>query len=255
MEVNIIGAHGGVTRGYSATSYLIDNKLLIDAGSMASALDIKAQLAIDNILLSHPHLDHIKDLAFICDNCFGLRKDPFQVYCHQTTEKAIREHLFNDTIWPDFSELPNKDNPTIVFNNIKSEELLTLGDYKVTPVHVTHPCDALGFIVEKGDVAIAFTQDTKATDRIWEVAKSFKNLKAIFTEVSFPNKLQTVADLSDHHTPQSMYREIPKMPKEVPIYLGHLKPNYQEELIKEINDLHEPRIHIMYADDVRYSFE
>lgn len=255
MEVNIIGAHGGVTRGYSATSYLIDGKLLIDAGSMASALDIKSQLAIDNILISHPHLDHIKDLAFICDNCFGLRKKPFQVYCHKTVERAIKDHLFNDTIWPDFSALPNKDNPTIVFNNIKSEELLVLGDYKVTPVHVNHPGDALGFIVEKEDVAILFTQDTRETDRIWEIGKNFKNLKAIFTEVSFPNSMQKVAELSDHHTPQSMFKEIPKMPGDVPIYLGHLKPNYQEQLIREINDLHEPRLHIMFADDVRYSFD
>ena len=42
------------------------------------------------------------------------------------------------------------------------------------------------------------------------------------------------------------------MPKDVPVYLGHLKPNYQEEIIREINDLNEPRFHVMYADDVRF---
>ena len=85
--------------------------------------------------------------------------------------------------------------------------------------------------------------------------KKVKNLKAIFTEVSFPNHLQNVADISYHHTPNTMKAELPKMPEIVPVYLGHLKPNYQEQLIQEITDLGESRLHIMYADDVRYNFE
>ena len=255
MQVKIIGGHGGVTKNYQATSYLIDESLLIDAGSVASGLDIQAQLNIDHILISHSHLDHIKDLAFICDNCFGLRENAFNVWTHKTVHKAIKEHLFNDIIWPDFSVLPTKDKPTISFNEIAAEKELVLGDYKVMPVHVTHPGDAMGFIVEKGDVAILFTQDTKATDRIWQIGKKYKNLKAIFCEVSFPNHLQNVADLSDHHTPNTMKEELKKMPPKVPVYLGHLKPNYQEQLIQEITDLQEPRLHIMYADDVRYNFK
>jgi ribonuclease BN (tRNA processing enzyme) len=255
VQVKIIGGHGGVTRNYHATSYLIDESILIDAGSVASGLDIQDQLKIDHILISHSHLDHIKDLAFICDNCFGLKDKPFNVWTHKTVRKAIKDHLFNDAIWPDFSALPTKDEPTIIFNDIPAEKELVLGEYKVMPVHVTHPGDAMGFIVEKGDVAILFTQDTKATDRIWEVGKKYKNLKGIFTEVSFPNFLQKVADLSDHHTPNTMKEELKKMPGEVPVYLGHLKPNYQEQLIQEITDLGEPRLHIMYADDVRYNFK
>lgn len=254
MQVKIIGGHGGVTRNYNATSYLIDDSLLIDAGSVASGLDIEDQIKIDHILISHAHLDHTKDLAFICDNCFGLKGKPFEVYTHQTVTNSIKDHLFNDHIWPDFSVLPTKENPTINFNNIVAEKKVTLGEYTVMPVHVTHPGDALGFIIEKNDKAVLFTQDTKATDRIWEVAKTYKNLKAIFTEVSFPNSLQTVADLSDHHTPASMGEELKKMPKEIPVYLGHLKPNYQEKLIQEINDLKEPRLHVLYADDVRFHF-
>ena len=254
MQVKIIGGHGGVTRNYQATSYLIDESILIDAGSVASGLDIQDQLKIEHILISHSHLDHIKDLAFICDNCFGLKKNPFNVWTHKTVHKAIKEHLFNDLIWPDFSVLPTKDKPTISFNDIPAEKELVLGEYKVMPVHVTHPGDAMGFIVEKGDVAILFTQDTKATDRIWQVAKKYKNLKAIFCEVSFPNHLQNVADLSDHHTPNTMKQELKKMPEKIPVYLGHLKPNYQEQLIQEITDLQEPRLHIMYADDVRFNF-
>lgn len=259
MEVKIIGAHGGVTKNYNATSYLIDDVLLIDAGSVASGLDIQDQLKINHILISHAHLDHTKDLAFICDNCFGLRKKPFEVFCHDSVYKSVKKHIFNEVIWPDFSILPSKENPTINFNCIESEKQLTLGDYKVMPVHVNHPVlennQSMGFIVEKDDVAILFTQDTMATDRIWEVSKKYTNLKAIFTEVSFPNRLSNIADISFHHSPKSIKEELKKMPKDIPIYLGHLKPNYQEELIQEITDLGESRLHIMYADDVRYNFK
>ena len=258
MQVKIIGGHGGVTKNYHATSYLIDESLLIDAGSVASGLDIQAQLKIDHILLSHAHLDHTKDLAFICDNCFGLKGKPFEVYCHKNVQTAVKDHIFNDTIWPDFSVLPTKENPTIHFNSIEPEKILNLGEYKVTPVHVNHPVfenkEGYGFIIEKGDKAILFTQDTAATDRIWEIGKEYKNLKAIFTEVSFPNHLQNVADISYHHSPATIKEELLKMPKDVPVYLGHLKPNYQEQLIQEITDLGEPRLHIMFADDVRYNF-
>jgi hypothetical protein len=124
----------------------------------------------------------------------------------------------------------------------------------VTPVYVKHPGDAMGFIIEKGDTAILFTQDTAATDRIWEVGHTIPNLKAIFTEVSFPNSLKNIADISDHHTASTMKEELKKMPKNIPVYLGHLKPNYQEELIQEITDLGDSRLHILYADDVRFTF-
>jgi len=255
VQVKIIGGHGGVTKNYNATSYLIDDSLLIDAGSVASGLDIEDQIKIDHILISHSHLDHTKDLAFISDNCFGLKGKPFEVHCHKSVHTAIKDHLFNDTIWPDFSKLPTEKNPTMHFNELEKEKIVDLGGYKVQPVHVHHPGDAYGFIIEKDDVAILFTQDTSATERIWEIGKQYgKKLKGIFTEVSFPNFLQGVADASDHHTPSTMKDEISKMPEDIPIYLGHLKPNYQEQLIQEINDLKEERLHVMFADDVRFHF-
>lgn len=255
LQVRIIGGSGGVTDSTSATSYLIDDSLLIDAGSAATGLSISEQVKIDHILISHAHLDHTKDLAFICDNCFGMRSDPFQVHTHKSTKDAIKKHLFNEVIWPDFSELPNKENPTIVFNEIVAEKELTLGKYKVMPVHVEHPGDAMGFIVTKDDTSVLFTQDTRATDKIWELAKNYKNLKAIFTEVSFPNKLQGIADASDHHTPSTMKEELKKMPKDIPVYLGHLKPNYHAELISEIHHLREPRIQIMDKDQLKFKFD
>ena len=254
MLVRIVGGHGGVAPGYRATSYLLDSKLLIDAGSVASGLLIDEQVQIDNILISHAHLDHIYELAFLSDNCFGLKGKPFEVYSNTVVRNAIREHLMNDVIWPDFSKLPTPENPTIRFHEIPPEKELVLGDFKILPVRVNHYTDAIGFIIEKKDAAVVFTQDTGPTERIWELAKKYKNLKAIFTEVSFPNSLEQVAIDSKHHTPETLYKEMDKMPKDVPIFLGHLKPNFQTQLYQEVEDLNCERLNLLGSDDTSYVF-
>lgn len=254
MKIKILGGHGGLAKGYFTTSFLIDDKLLVDAGAVAGALSVEEQTNIDHILISHCHLDHIKDLAFLCDNCFGLKDKPFQVYTHSTVKSMLKAHLLNDIIWPDFTVLPNQDKPTITINAIPEEQKLVLGEYGITPVKVKHQHDAMGFIIEKGESAVLLTLDTGPTERIWEVAKRFKNLKAIITEVSFPNSLSKVAEISDHHTPQSMKSEIAKMPTGIPVILTHLKPNYRNQIMQELKEIKEDRIRVLEKDGEVFNF-
>lgn len=254
MKIQVLGGHGGLAKGFSTTSFLIDEKLLIDAGAVAATLTIEQQTNIDFILISHCHLDHIKDLAFISDNCFGLKGKPFEVYTHQTVKQIIKDHFLNDIIWPDFTILPNKNNPTITINAIAEEVKFSLGDYSILPVKVNHAHDAMGFIIEKGDSAVLFTLDTGPTERIWEVACQQPNLKAIFTEVSFPNQLSKVAELSDHHTPKSIEKEILKMPQDIPIILTHLKPNYRDLILKEMQGIGNGRVKVLEQDGEIFNF-
>jgi ribonuclease BN (tRNA processing enzyme) len=254
MKIQVLGGHGGEALGFGTTSFLIDEKLLIDAGAVASTLSIDQQTKIDHILISHCHLDHIKDLAFICDNCFGLKRKPFQVHTHETVKGIIKAHLLNDVVWPDFTKLPNSENPTMVIHSLQEENELTLGEYKVLAVKVKHAHDAMGFIIEKGDSAVLFTSDTGPTERIWSVAKAQKNLKAIFTEVSFPNELQKVADISDHHTPFSIQKELQKMPSGIPVILTHLKPHYRDSILKEMKGIGEGRVRVLEKDGEVFNF-
>lgn len=248
MKIQVLGGHGGLASGHATTSFLIDDRLLIDAGNVAGPLSVADQAKIDFILISHCHLDHIKDLAFISDNCFGMRSKPFEVYTHATVKDILKKHFLNDIIWPDFTVLPSSETPTMRINAVRPEMTFNLDEYKVTPILVNHQHDAMGFILEKGESAVLFTSDTGPTERIWEVAKKIKNLKAIFTEVSFPNKLQNVADISLHHTSASLKLELKKMPKDVPIVLTHLKPGHRSEIMQEIESLAEPRIHVLQND-------
>ena len=253
MIVRIIGGHGGVGQKARATSYLIDGKILIDAGSVAEGLTLEEQLGLSAIFISHAHLDHVKDLAFLADNCFGQRPTPFSIYATSRVRQMIKKHILNDQIWPDFTKLPSIHHPTLSFHPLKLLVPLQIDDYSILPVKVNHPGPGTGFIVEKGDVACVFTQDTGPTEEIWQEAHKFhKKIKAIFTEISFPNAMQHVATVSKHHTPHTLSEEIMKMPKEVPLFIGHLKPTYQTTLCAEIAALNNPRLIVMETDDQSY---
>lgn len=252
MKVQILGGSGGLTRDAALTSILIDDKLLIDAGAVASQLSVAEQASIMDILISHCHLDHIKDLAFLCDNCFGLKSRPFSVYAHQSVVKIIKDHLLNDIVWPDFTKLPTAEKPTMTFTALESGKRLQIGDYFVTPVPVNHPYDAQGFIIESPGASVLFTLDTGPTQKIWERAREVKNLKAIFTEVSFPNRLQNVSDLSQHHTPATMLKELSKMPSGVPVFLSHLKPAFRDEIKRELSG--EQRFTVIESDGETFHF-
>ena len=254
MLGKIGGGHGGVAPCFKATSYLINGKILIDAGSVASGLHIEEQLNVDTILISHPHLDHIGQIAFLCDNVFGLREKPIELYASEAVIKAIKDHLFNDLIWPDFSKLPSVSSPTIRFNSIKENEKLIIGEYEIEAHAVNHQ-DAFGLIITQKNSSILFTQDTGPTLEIWKKAKELHHLKAIFTEVSFPNELQAVASLSLHHTPKSLDLEIDKMPPSVPIFAGHMKPAYQAKIQSEVLELKNgKRITLLASDNATYIF-
>jgi ribonuclease BN (tRNA processing enzyme) len=112
----------------------------------------------------------------------------------------------------------------------------------------------MGYIIEKGDCAILFTVDTASTERIWQLAHEIKNLKAIFTEVSFPNALKQIAIASDHHTASSLKLELGKMPSEIPIILTHIKPNYRDVILKEISELQEKRLRVLEKDGEIFNF-
>lgn len=254
MMVKILGGSGGVCPGNQATSYLIDGKLLIDAGSVATTLSVEDQAQVQWILISHTHLDHIKDLAFITDNCIGMKARPFEVYTSATSKSIIETHFFNNKIWPDFTQIPSKDHPTIRFQAVKNETTFNVGNYTITAVAVNHPNEAFGYIIESGGTVLVFTQDTGPTDRIWELANKRVNLKAIFTEVSFPNELRKVAKDSQHHTPETVKSELMKMPPEVPVYLGHLKPHFRQILIEEVMSIGSDRLNILSAEDQTISF-
>jgi cAMP phosphodiesterase len=210
----------------------------MDAGSMAQALSFDEQVAIDHILITHAHLDHVKDLATLADNVFGRRRKPVQVYCTRGTYRTLSRHFFNDRLWPDFTALPDRRRPTLRLVELPFGRAVRVGSYRVTAVPVSHPIESAGYLVSDARGTLAVSGDTGPTDRLWKAVNAARNLKALLVEVSFPNSMQQLADVSMHLTPRALESELGKLSRDgFPILLYHLKPGYMDAIRRDLEPL------------------
>ncbi|MBX3128384.1 MAG: 3',5'-cyclic-nucleotide phosphodiesterase [Polyangiaceae bacterium] len=235
MELRVVGCHGGETPQHRTSAFVVDERLAVDAGSLTSGLDLKLQFRLGAVLISHAHLDHIRDLATIADNRCQAECEPLIVAASRGTIATLKKHFFNNLLWPDFSEIPNKAHPTIRFQELRSEKPTRIGDYEVESVPVDHTIESAGFIIRGSDATIAYSGDTGPTDRLWERLRGEPDLKALLMEVSFPNREQRLATVSGHHTPRTLAMDLKKYgkPKDLPTLLYHIKPVFQSEVEQE----------------------
>jgi len=247
MRLKVLGCYGAEIPGYNLSSFLVDGRLLLDAGSVSSSLAIAEQAKIDCILLTHVHLDHIRDISFLADNIFfyGSRSKPIHLCSIQSIVSSLKEHLFNDVIWPDFNKISNANFPIADFEVLTEGVPHQLGQYRVLAVRVNHMVEAVGFFVSVAGGSLLYTGDTGPTERIWEVAQGYQDLKAVIIETSFPNRLQAIADGSGHLTPQTLEKELAKLDQRVPVYLYHTKPQFLKEISEEVRRIARPGITIL----------
>jgi cAMP phosphodiesterase len=238
VELSVLGCHGGESPRHKTTCFLIDGRLAIDAGAITSGLSLEKQREIDWILITHAHLDHVKDLATLADNVFGRRRKPVKVYCTRGTFKTLRTHFFNDRLWPDFTALPNTRRPTMQLVEMPFDEPTRVGPYTVTAIPVAHPIESVGFLVRSRTGTLAISGDTGPTDRFWKAVNAAKELSTLLVEVSFPNSMQRLADVSMHLTPRALATELDKLERDgFPILLYHLKPTYMDDIRRDLEPL------------------
>jgi cAMP phosphodiesterase len=238
MQISVLGCNGSRDVGLNPTALLVDKKLLIDAGTCSEVLSNRVRSKIDDIIITHAHIDHIADLPFLAQTAFDSRNEPLNIYAIKETLDDISSHIFNWRIWPKFNEIPNSRNSKISFRNITPLEKLRINSLNIMGIPVNHTVPTVGLLVDNGRSAFAFTSDTCSTDLFWEKIRDHKRLKALIIECSFPNRLEKAAKLTGHLTPNLMLKEISKMQRiDVKIYVTHLKPIHRHEIINELKKL------------------
>ncbi len=242
MRLHALGCYGGEAPGCHQTSLLVDGRLLLDAGSVTATLPLDSQAAIDQVLISHAHLNHVAALAFLADNLFGARTRPIEVWSIPPVIRQLKAHLFNGIIWPDFTKLPSLRNPILSLHEIREGRPQKIGGYEIVSVRVHHTVETAGYLVSDGDSSIIFQGDSGPTDELWKVANAAARLQAIIVETSFPNRLQDLANASGHLTPRTLRADLTKLKVDAPIYAQHIKPQVVSEVVRELAELSYPGV-------------
>lgn len=245
MKLRVLGSAGAEFPDFRPPAYLIDDQLLLDAGTIASVLDEQEQRKISNILITHNHLDHVRALPALADNIIVNNiKHAIQVYSTPSVISALRDHLFNNLIWPDFTQLPSGDNPVLSFNTIIAGRDYKIGCYSIRAVEVNHTVPTVGYIVSRDGVSLAYTGDTGPTEEFW---RHVSGVDALIVEVSFPNSMEPMALLTKHLTCSLMRTELKKIEK-LPqrILITHPKPQFYDTIKQEIDSLGMAEIELLH---------
>lgn len=247
MKVKVLGCSGSEGKGHNPPGFLVNDAIMLDAGTITSALNIEAQSRITDIFISHTHLDHIKSMLFLADNVIGRISRPINIRSIPAVIDAIKNHLMNDIIWPDFTRIPTARNPVLRYMPFAAGASVKAAGLRVKAIPMNHPVPAVGFLVNDGKASLLYTADTGPNERIWTEAARAKNLAAVIVDTSFPDGLHAVADASGHFTPSQLHRDLndARVDIGVPIYIYHIKPAHERKVIAELNALGRKNVRIL----------
>src|SRR3990172_1007811 len=100
MRLRVLGCAGSIGGPQNrTTSFLVDQDILVDAGTGVGDLSLAELTLIDHIFITHSPLDHVNSIAFFLDSVGALRPKPVTVYARSLTIQTLKKNLFNWDIW------------------------------------------------------------------------------------------------------------------------------------------------------------
>ena len=234
MKVRILGCSGGIGGDLRTTSMLLDDDVLIDAGTGVGDLSVAELTKIDHIFVTHSHMDHVTSIPFLLDTVGWMRTKPVNLYATRETMEILRTHLFNWKLWPDFSEIPSRENPVVRYHTISVGHAVTLGGRSVTAVPANHVVPAVGYWLDSGAASLVFSGDTTSNDALWEVVNGIDNLRYLIIETALSDGERELAIASKHLCPSLLAEELAKLRLRPEIFITHLKPREAEMIMDEV---------------------
>lgn len=235
MRIRILGCSGGIGAESRTSAMLIDNDVLIDAGTGVGDLALRDLRSIRHVFLTHAHLDHIAGLPMLVDSIFDENFDePLTVYARFETLDAIKAHLFNDIIWPDFAKLPSEDHPMLRYVICNPGDTVSIKHREFQAIDVLHSVPSLGYTVQNSGGVFAVSGDTKTNVTLWPVLNACEDLKVLVIEVSFPDEQEKLATMSGHYCPRTMSRDLARLNHNPDIWLTGMKPGEEERILGQV---------------------
>ena len=214
---------------------LIDDDVLIDAGTGIGDLELDDLDSIRHVFLTHSHLDHVAGLPMLVDRVFDEDfEEPLTVYAREETLRAIQDHLFNDVIWPDFSHLPSPGNPMLRYQACSPGDTITLAGRDFSAVAVRHTVPSLGFTIQNAKGSFAVSGDTRSNETLWPALNACHDLRVLVIEVSFPDELEELAVQAGHYTPRTLSADLDRLRHSPQIWLTGMKPGEEETILRQV---------------------
>ena len=238
-SIKVLGAYGTKAKGFATSAFQMNERNVIDAGNLLNPLG-EESVKIENIWITHSHLDHITDIAYIIDNFYSLRDKTLNIIALPQTIDAIKKHFLNNYIWPDFSKIPmhNSKEMTLKYTELELgiEYEIGEGEY-IEAFETDHTVASCGYIYKKDATAVLITADTYSLDNVIEILDKRKYIKSMIIECSFPSSMDKLAKDSKHLTPKLLFSKLNILKREdIKLYINHIKPVFIKKITEEITE-------------------
>ncbi len=235
MKIRVLGCSGAIAKDCRTTSFLVDDDLLVDAGTGVGDLTLLEMAAINDVVITHSHLDHIANLPLMIDSVASMRKAALRVHALPETIAALKQHIFNNLIWPDFTQIPSAEKPFLSFHPLQTGTRLKIAGKMIEALPAVHTVAAVGYAITAGAGCWVFSGDTERNPAFWKRINQM-NVAMLVIETAFSNREKQLAQLSLHLSPNVLAQELDQIDKtkRFPIYITHTKPAETEQIMEEI---------------------
>lgn len=240
MTIRVLGCSGAIAAGCRTTSFLLDEAILIDAGTGVGDLSLAELSRIDHICITHSHLDHVLSIGLLADSVMRARAarhaGPITVHALPQTIAALREHIFNGVIWPDFTRLPSPQAPALRMKPFEVGEVMALADRRIEVLSASHTVPAVGFAVQGNEGSWVFTGDTGPNPALWDRLRSMQ-IAHLVIETAFSDEEHALAELSQHLCPKTLGQQLQQLDGHVRVHVTHIKPGEGEAVMAQVRRL------------------
>ena len=223
--VRILGCSGGACDNLRTTALQVDDDIVIDCGTGVGDLTLEEMAHIRHLFLTHSHLDHVLFLPLLSDAALSLRDGPLTVHALPETTDAIKAHVLNGILWPDYSVLPSPEQPYIRFEPLAEGEMVALGNRNITALPACHTVPAVGYLIDSGNASFAFSGDTAFCENFWNALNNTDNLQYVMIETTMRDKDSAVAERSRHTTPSLLARGLALLQRPAHVLITHIEPD------------------------------
>jgi len=248
MKIRILGCSGGIGAERRTTSMLVGNKTLVDAGTGVCDLSLEELRQIRDIYVTHSHLDHVGGIPLLVDTIYDVLDTQLTIHALPETIDALKNHMFNNVLWPDFTNIPTRGDGVLCYHRMQPGEPGKLDGGLIQMLPVNHVIPAVGYLVQGPDKSLVYSGDTTTNDVLWDALNALDTLDYLLVESAFGNADKEISKLAYHYCPTLLAADLAKLQHRPEVHITHLKPGDEDSIMQECRDAISDRtLHQLYS--------